>query len=80
NRWLTSSNYLVFKNLNVSYDLPRKWFQPLQLHNINIGVSIDNLFTATRRRGMNPQQSYTGSQDQTYVTARVFSFQLSARF
>ncbi|MDE5924175.1 MAG: SusC/RagA family TonB-linked outer membrane protein, partial [Muribaculaceae bacterium] len=80
NRWLTSSNYLVFKNLNVSYDLPRKWVQPLQLQNINIGVSIDNLFTATRRRGMNPQQSYTGSQDQTYVTARVFSFQLSARF
>lgn len=80
NRWLTSSNYLVFKNLNVSYDLPRKWVAPLQLQNINIGVSIDNLFTSTRRRGMNPQQSYSGSQGQTYVTARVFSFQLSARF
>ncbi|MDE6271731.1 MAG: SusC/RagA family TonB-linked outer membrane protein [Muribaculaceae bacterium] len=80
NRWLTSSNYLVFKNLNVSYDLPRKWVAPLQLQNINIGVSIDNIFTATRRKGLNPQQSYSGSQDQTYVTARVFSFQLSARF
>ncbi len=79
-RFLTKSDYLVFKNLNVSYDLPRKWVTPLQLQNINIGVSIDNLFTATHRTGMNPQQSYTGSQTQTYVTARVFSFQLGARF
>ncbi|MDE6811226.1 MAG: SusC/RagA family TonB-linked outer membrane protein, partial [Muribaculaceae bacterium] len=80
NRFLTKSDYLVFKNINVSYDLPRKWVTPLQLQNINIGVSIDNLFTATHRKGMNPQQSYSGSQSQTYVTARVFSFQLGARF
>ncbi|MDE6235489.1 MAG: SusC/RagA family TonB-linked outer membrane protein [Muribaculaceae bacterium] len=79
-RWLTSSNYLVFKNLNVSYDLPRKWVAPLQMQGINLGVSIDNLFTATRRKGLNPQQSYSGSQTQTYVTARVFSFQLTGRF
>lgn len=79
-RYLTSSNYLVFKNLNVSYDLPQKWVRPLQLQNINIGVSIDNLFTCTARRGMNPQQSYDGAQSMGYVTARVFSFQLSARF
>ncbi|MDE6294430.1 MAG: TonB-dependent receptor, partial [Muribaculaceae bacterium] len=79
-RFLTSSNYLVFKNLNISYDLPMKWVSALKLQNINIGVSIDNLFTKTARTGMNPQQSYSGSQTISYVTPRVFSFQLSARF
>ena len=79
-RFLTSSNYLVFKNLNISYDLPKKWVNPLKLANINVGVAIDNLFTATARRGMNPQQNYNGSQSVGYVTARVFSFQLGARF
>ncbi len=79
-RWLTSSNYLVFKNINVSYDLPLKWVRPLKLQNINIGVSIDNLFTLTARKGMNPQQSYAGTQGVGYVTARVYSFQLTARF
>ena len=79
-RFLTSSNYLVFKNLNVSYDLPMKWVRPLQMQNINIGVSIDNLFTCSKRKGMNPQQSFTGSQGVGYVTARVFSFQLTGRF
>lgn len=79
-RWLTSSNYLVFKNINVSYDLPQKWVSALKLSNINLGVSIDNLFTATKRKGMNPQQSFSGSQASYYVTPRVFSFQLTARF
>ena len=79
-RFLTSASYLVFKNLNVSYNLPMKWVSALKLQNINIGVSIDNLFTATKRKGLNPQQSYTGSQGNYYVTPRVFSFQLSARF
>lgn len=79
-RFLTSSNYLVFKNLNVSYDLPKKWVAPLQLQNLNIGMSADNLFTVTARKGMNPQQSWSGSQSAGYVTARVFSFQLTARF
>ena len=79
-RFLTSSNYLVFKNLNVSYDLPMKWVSALKLQNINIGVSIDNVFIASRRKGMNPQQSFGGGQSAAYVPARVFSFQLGARF
>ena len=79
-RFLTSSNYLVFKNLNLGYDLPRKWVHALQMQNLNVGVSIDNLFTVTKRKGLNPQQSYSGSQGTTFVTARVFSFQLTGRF
>lgn len=79
-RFLTSANYIVFKNLNVSYDLPMKWVSALKLQNINIGVSIDNLFSSARRKGLNPQQSFSGSQTNYYVTPRVFSFQLSARF
>ena len=79
-RFLTSSSYLVFKNLNIGYDLPRKWVNALQMQGLNIGMSIDNLFTATKRTGMNPQQSFSGSQTNTFVTARVFSFQLTGRF
>lgn len=79
-RFLTSSDYLVFKNLNIAYDFPRKWVKALQMQGLNIGMSIDNLFTVTKRKGMNPQQSFSGSQTNTYVTARVFSFQLTGRF
>ena len=79
-RWLTDASYLVFKNLNVSYDLPSKWVNALKMQNINIGMSVDNLFTATKRKGMNPQYSFGGGQGKYYVPARVFSFQLNVKF
>lgn len=79
-RWLTNSSYLCFKNLNISYDLPKKWVNPLQMQNLNIGCSIDNLFTVCKRKGMNPQASWSGDQGLGYVPHRVFSFSITARF
>lgn len=79
-RWLTSNNYLVFKNLNISYDLPVKWVSALKMQNINLGVSIDNVFIATKRKGFNPQYSFNGGQGAYYVPSRVFSFQLNVKF
>lgn len=79
-RWITNGGYLVFKNLNVSYDLPRAWVNAMRLQNINIGMSIDNLFTVTNRKGMNPQYSFGGGQGKFYVPARVFAFSLNVKF
>jgi len=79
-RWLTKSNYLCLKNIMLSYDFPRKWMDAIKLQGLNLGCSIDNLFLVTCRKGMNPQQSWAGGQDAYYVPARVFSFQLTAKF
>lgn len=79
-RWLTSNNWLVFKNLNVSYDLPKDWVKALNLRGLNIGMSIDNVFTATKRKGMNPTYNYSGGQGNYFVAARVYSFELTANF
>ncbi len=79
-QFLTSSSYLTLKNINLTYDLPRKWVNALQMQGINIGCSIDNVFIAAKRKGMNPTYGYAGGQGMNYVPARVFSFQLGARF
>jgi len=79
-RWLTSNNYLTLKNINVSYDFPSKWVNALKMQNINLGMSIDNVFIATKRKGMNPQYSWEGEQGRYYVPARVVSFQLNVKF
>ena len=79
-RFLTSASYLVFKNLNISYDFPKRWTDALLLQGINLGFSVDNLFTIAKRKGINPQYGWNGSQGQYYVPARVFSFQLSVKF
>lgn len=79
-RFLISNDYLVFKNLNISYDLPQKWVKALLLQNINIGFSVDNLFIAAKQKGFNPQYNFSGGQGAYYVPARVFSFQLGVKF
>ena len=73
-RWLTSADYLVFKNLTLNYRLPQNWVKKLDLEDIAFNISCENLFTKTARKGMNPQMSFSGSQSNSLVTARVFSF------
>ena len=79
-RFLTSSNYLSLKNVNLMYEFPKKWTEALKMQSLNLGVSIDNLFLITARKGMNPQYSFAGGQGANFVPARVFSFQLGVRF
>ena len=79
-RFLVNSSYLSMKNINVSYDFPKKWVTPMQLQNLNLGFSVDNLFLITKQKGLNPQYSYSGGQGAYYVPSRVFSFQLTAKF
>lgn len=82
-RFLTSASWLVLKNLNISYTLPEQWTKAIQLQSLNIGFSVDNLFTVAGRKGLNPQMTYSGQQSSDspgYMTNRVFSFQLTARF
>lgn len=79
-RWLTSSDYLQFKNLSISYDFPKKLTAPLKLEGLNAGFTVENLFTVTARKGINPGYSYGGGQGNYFVVARTFSFQLSAKF
>lgn len=79
-RWLTSSNYLVLKNISLSYSLPKAWAKALEMQAINVSANCENLFSLTARQGMNPQQTFTGTQSNYLVTPRVFSAAVSFRF
>ena len=79
-RWLTRSDYLILKNLSLSYQFPRKFAQKLTLQGIGITASCENLFTLTARQGMNPQQAYDGSQSNYLVTPRVYTVALKLNF
>ncbi len=79
-RWLTSASYLVLKNLNFSYNLPKKWMNQWGISGLMLTAGIENLFTVTARKGMNPQYSFKGDSDDTYVTARVYNFGLTVKF
>ena len=90
-RWLTSASYLAFKNLSLSYDLPKNWLNCLggAINGVQLKVSAENLFTIASRKGLNPQYLSTnlenkteniGEVQTTYVTSRVFNIGLAVNF
>ena len=79
-RWLQNASYFVMKNINLGYDFPSKITNKLNIDGLRVYASVENAFTIAARKGMNPQYSYSGGADQTYVTARVVSFGLNLKF
>jgi hypothetical protein len=77
-RFLQNGSYLVIKNINISYKFPKELLSRIEMKSLSIGVTVDNLYTATKLQGMNPQQNYNGTNVNTFVTPRVVSFLLSA--
>jgi TonB-linked SusC/RagA family outer membrane protein len=79
-RFLTSSSYLILKNINLSYQLPKSLVHKIDLEGVGLTIACENLFTKTSRQGMNPQMNYGGLQYNYLVTPRVFSVGLNVRF
>ena len=79
-RWLTSASYLVMKNITLSYQLPRLLVRSWGLQDLILNAGVENAFTITSRTGLNPQYDFKGTQDATYVTARIFNFGLTLKF
>lgn len=79
-RWLISRDYWQLKNINLSYSLPKKWINPCGLSSVMLSFAVENLYTHTKRTGMNPSMDMSGSQSNYMVPARVFTFGLNVNF
>ena len=80
-RWLVKGNYLVVKNIALSYALPKRWLTPLQIQGLSLTATCENLHTFAARKGLNPQYSFGGvTGTNTFVTARVFTAGVNVRF
>ena len=79
-RWLTSASYLIMKNIMLTYRLPKTLVSSWGLGGVSVKAGVENLFTVTSRKGLNPQYNFKGGSDDTYVSARVFNFGLSVDF
>ena len=79
-RWLVNASYLVMKNLTMTYTLPRQWTRMATIESVRLRLTCENLFTCTKRQGMNPQQSFNGVQNNYLVTPRIFTVGIDVKF
>lgn len=78
-RFLQDASYLVIKNISLSYNLPKTWLSKIDVSGVAVNAGIENLATFTDLKGMNPQQSFNGLNENAFVTARVFSLGLNIK-
>lgn len=77
NRWLIDASYLTFSNVNLSYRIPKKYLSKLDISGARIFTSGENLALFSKRKGLNPTESFSGVNSTSYTPSRVVTFGLS---
>lgn len=65
-RWLTSASYLSLSNITLGYTLPHEWTSAIGVQRIRLYCVADNVWVWSKRQGLDPRQSISGSVTNTY--------------
>ncbi|MCG8581467.1 MAG: SusC/RagA family TonB-linked outer membrane protein, partial [Bacteroidales bacterium] len=79
-RWLTDASYLALKNINLSYTFKQQAVKDFGISQLKVFAAAENLFMLTERKGMNPQEAFSGTTSNVYLPSRVVSFGVNVSF
>lgn len=73
-RYIVSGDYLSIKNITLAYRLPAAWSKRLTLGTIRVHAAVENAALFSKRKGLNPMQTFDGIVNNYASISRVFSF------
>lgn len=76
-RYLFDASYINFKNISLGYNIPKTVLTQIGITNARLFSSVDNIHLFNKRKGMDPQQTFSGTSDFTYSPVRTFTFGLT---
>ncbi len=79
-RYLTDASFVSLRNVTLSYALPPSWINKLDMQSLKLFATGDNLGLISKRKGMDPQQTFGGTADHTYIPSRIISFGINVTF
>ena len=65
-RFLTDASYLSLNNINFGYTLPKMITKKVGIERLRFYVAADNIWVWSKRQGLDPRQSITGSATGSY--------------
>jgi TonB-linked SusC/RagA family outer membrane protein len=80
NRWLIDATYLNVRNVTLSYRLPVSLVSKIGFDQARVYVGGENLYVFSKRRGMNPAESFNGTNSPVYVPNRLINFGINFTF
>jgi TonB-linked SusC/RagA family outer membrane protein len=79
-RWLVDASYVSFTNASFSYRLPQNLVRKIDLKNVRLFTAGENLGIISKRKGLNPAESFNGTNSNTYLPSRTITFGLGVNF
>lgn len=79
-RFMEDGSFLRFKNLTVSYDLPKNWVEKVFLDNARIYMNMVNVYVWHNVSYWDPERTFTGGGYATYPNARTITFGIDLGF
>jgi len=60
-RWMENGSYMRIKNVQLGYSLPKGALNAIKVARIRLYISISNLYTITRYKGLDPESGGSNS-------------------
>lgn len=78
--WLRDASYLRLKNIQLSYDFPKKWIAPLKIASLKVFVNAENLLTFSDFDIFDPERSLTSDYIWSYPSVKSFTGGINVTF
>jgi TonB-linked SusC/RagA family outer membrane protein len=79
-RWLLNSDYLSFRQVNMSYNLPSDFVSRIGLDTARVFVNGENLILFTSKVGTDPTQNFNGTTQNRFSPARIITMGVNFNF
>jgi TonB-linked SusC/RagA family outer membrane protein len=76
--WLDDMSYLRFKNIQLGYNVPKKWLARAGIYSLRIAASFENIGTITSYRGLDPEKA--GSSNNLYPINKSYAISANLGF
>ena len=79
-RFLIDASYISLRNMTVAYAFGKTLLSKIKCDQIKVYLSGENIFVASKRKGLNPAESFNGTNSNIYVPNRIISAGINLTF
>lgn len=79
-RWLVDASYFSIRNVSVSYTFAPKVLKAIDVKNLRVFATAENLAMFSARKGLNPAQSFNGDVFNDVAFNRTVTFGINLTF
>lgn len=77
---LTSASYFSLRNVTLGYSLPTTMLKKCGIEKLRVYLTGDNIWMQSKRKGLDPRQSFNGSTGYVYSALSTYSIGLNLTF